>query len=111
MVLAWLNARQRNLGRSSTPTAGRQRPRQDQQFPSARLSPTCPNAAGTQRELFDPFAEKRVRGNCGCFLLALVGIAFGWWQGKAGPNMYPSQLRSTTVLGTKRQLTNHRCRQ
>ena len=54
---------------------------------------------GTQRELFDPFAEKGRPWKLWLFLLALVGIAFGWWQGKLDQYV-PSQLRSTTVLGT-----------
>jgi hypothetical protein len=32
-------------------------------------------------------------------VLALVGIALGWWLGKLDQYV-PNQLRSTTVLGT-----------
>jgi hypothetical protein len=53
---------------------------------------------GTQRDLFDPFAEKKSPWKLWLLLLALAGIAFGWWQGKLDQYL-PSQLRSTTVLG------------
>ena len=100
MVLAWLKLRQRNLGPilDANGWAVNARARINIPF-GASLTHVAKLPPGTQRELFDPFAEKRRPWKLWLFLLALGGIAFGWWQGKLDQYV-PSQLRSTTVLGT-----------
>src|SRR5438094_2826122 len=100
MVLAWLKLRQRNLGPilDANGWAVNARARINIPF-GASLTHVAKLPPGTQRELFDPFAEKRRPWKLWLFLLALVGITFGWWQGKLDQYL-PSQLRSTTVLGT-----------
>jgi hypothetical protein len=100
MVLAWLKLRQRNLGPilDANGWAVNARARINIPF-GASLTNVAKLPPGTQRELFDPFAEKRRPWKLWLLLLALAGIAFGWWQGKLDQYV-PSQLRSTTVLGT-----------
>jgi hypothetical protein len=100
MVLAWLKLRQRNLGPilDANGWAVNARARINIPF-GASLTHVAKLPPGTQRELFDPFAEKRRPWKLWLLLLTLVGIALGWWQGKLDPYV-PDQLRSTTVLGT-----------
>ena len=100
MVLAWLKLRQRNLGPILDANGWAVNARAKINIPfGASLTNVAKLPPGTQRELFDPFAEKRRPWKLWLLLLALVGIAFGWWQGKLDQYV-PSQLRSTTVLGT-----------
>ena len=100
MVLAWLKLRQRNLGPilDANGWAVNARARINIPF-GASLTNVAKLPPGTQRDLFDPFAEKSRPWKLWLLLIALVGIAFGWWQGKLDPYV-PLQIRSTTVLGT-----------
>jgi hypothetical protein len=99
MVLAWLKLRQRNLGPilDANGWAVNARARINIPF-GASLTNVAKLPPGTQRDLFDPFAEKKSPWKLWLLLLAMAGIAFGWWQGKVD-QFLPSQLRSTTVLG------------
>jgi hypothetical protein len=100
MVLAWLKLRQRNLGPILDANGWAVNARAKINIPfGASLTNVAKLPLGTQRDLFDPFAEKSRPWKLWLLLLALVGFAFGWWQGRLDQYL-PSQLRSTTVLGT-----------
>ncbi len=100
MVLAWLKLRQRNLGPilDANGWAVNARARINIPF-GASLTQVVKLPPITQRDLFDPFAEKRRPWKLWLLLLALVGIGIGWWQGKLD-RYVPIQIRSTSVLGT-----------
>ena len=100
MVLAWLKLRQRNLGPilDANGWAVNARARINIPF-GASLTSVAKLPPGLQRDLLDPFAEKRHPWKLWLLLLALVGTALGWWQGKLDQYM-PLPIRSTTVLGT-----------
>jgi len=100
MVLAWLKLRQRNLGPilDANGWAVNARARINIPF-GASLTNIAKLPPGTQRDLFDPFAEKRRPWKLWLLLLAVGAITLVWWQGKMDEYV-PIQLRSTTVLGT-----------
>jgi hypothetical protein len=100
MVLAWLKLRQRNLGPilDANGWAVNARARINIPF-GASLTNVAKLPPGTHRDLLDPFAEKSHPWKLWLLVLALVGIALGWWQGKLDQYV-PIQIRSTTVLGT-----------
>ena len=100
MLQAWLKLRQRNLGPilDANGWAVNARARINIPF-GASLTNIAKLPPGTQRDLFDPFAEKRRPWKLWLLLLAVGAITLVWWQGKMDEYV-PIQLRSTTVLGT-----------
>jgi len=100
MILAWLKLRQRNLGPilDANGWAVNARARINIPF-GASLTNVAKLPPGTQRDLFDPFAEKSRPWKLWLLLIALVGIVIFWWQGKLDKYV-PIQIRSTSVLGT-----------
>jgi hypothetical protein len=100
MVLAWLKLRQRNLGPILDANGWAVNARAKINIPfGASLTNIAKLPPGTQRDLFDPFAEKRRPWKLWLLGIALLGLAVAWWQGKLDPYV-PIQIRSTTVLGT-----------
>src|SRR4029077_8447420 len=83
MLLAWLKLRQRNLGPilDANGWAVNDRARINIPF-GASLTSVAKLPPHLQRDLLDPFAEKRHPWKLWLLLLALVGTALGWWQGK-----------------------------
>ena len=56
---------------------------------------------GSQRDLVDPFAEKKKPWGLYITLLVIAGVLFlalGWYLGKLDGSL-PPKLKSTTVLG------------
>lgn len=54
---------------------------------------------GSQRDLVDPFAEKRKPWGWYAALVVVLLLAGGWYLGKLD-NVLPGKIKSTTVLGT-----------
>lgn len=100
MVIAWLKLRQRNLGPilDANGWAVNARAKINTPF-GGSLTQVARLPAGAHRDLADPFAEKKRPWKLWLVLLALVGMAFAWWQGNFDRYL-PERARSTSVLGT-----------
>ena len=100
MVIAWLKLRQRNLGPilDANGWAVNARARINIPF-GASLTGVAKLPPGTQRDLLDPFADKKRPWKLWLLLLACAIIVVCWWQGKLDKYM-PARIRSTTILRT-----------
>lgn len=100
MVIAWLKLRKRNLGPllDANGWAVNSRGRINLPFGES-LTQLASLPAGAERDLVDPYAEKRRPWGFYIFLVILVGLGICWYLGKLDANL-PGKVRSTTVLGT-----------
>ena len=100
MLLAWLKLRKRNLGPilDANGWAVNAKARINVPF-GASLTRVAVLPAGAQRDLVDPFAEKRRPWGLYITLAILLLLALAWWLGKLNP-VLPSNLTSYSVLGT-----------
>lgn len=100
MLLAWLKLRKRNLGPilDANGWAVNARARINVPF-GASLTRVAALPKGAQRDLADPFAEKRRPWGLYLVVLLVILAGLGWWQGKLD-RWLPQRVRSTTVLGT-----------
>ncbi len=99
MVLAWLKLRKRNLGPilDANGWAVNAKARINVPFGDSltRIAALPPAA---QRDLVDPFAEKKRAWGWYLALLLVLLLALGWWLGKLD-GILPPKARSTSVLG------------
>jgi len=100
MLLAWLKLRKRNLGPilDANGWAVNAKARLNVPF-GASLTRVAALPAGAQRDLVDPFAEKRRPWGLYMTLLILILLGLGWWLGKLN-SILPNNLSSYSVLGT-----------
>src|SRR2546423_13870374 len=98
MIIAWLKLRKRNLGPilDANGWAVNARARINIPF-GASLTGVAKLPPGTQRDLLDPFADKKRPWKLWLLLVALAIIVFCWWLGKLDRYM-PERIRSTTIL-------------
>jgi hypothetical protein len=99
MILAWLKLRKRNLGPllDANGWAVNAKARINVPF-GASLTRVAALPSGAQRDLVDPFAEKKRPWGLYLTLFVLVLLALTWWRGRLD-NLLPAALRSTSALG------------
>jgi len=100
MIIAYLKLRKRNLGPilDANGWAVNARARINVPFGTA-LTQVATLPPGSQRDMADPFAEKKKPWWLYILLLAIVVLGISWWLGKLD-RLLPHGARSTTVLGT-----------
>ncbi|HUJ61459.1 MAG TPA: hypothetical protein VLX92_23300, partial [Kofleriaceae bacterium] len=99
MLLAWLKLRRRNLGPmlDANGWAINGRARINVAFGAAMTElPRLP--AGARRSLDDPFADRRTPWRRWVVLVAIIGLAGGWYLGKFDDYL-PDSMTSLGVLG------------
>jgi hypothetical protein len=99
MILAWLKLRKRNLGPllDANGWAVNAKARINVPF-GASLTRVATLPSGAQRDLVDPFAEKKRPWGLYLTLFVLVLLALTWWRGRLD-NLLPVAVKSTSVLG------------
>lgn len=100
MCLAYLKLRKRNLGPILDANGWAVNARAKINVPfGGSLTQVATLPAGAQRDLVDPFAEKKRPWGLYITAGAIVLVAILWYFGKTD-SMLPPKVRSTTVLGT-----------
>ena len=102
VIIAWLKLRKRNLGPILDANGWAVNAKAKMNVPfGASLTQIAVLPPGAQRDLVDPFAEKKKPWGLYVTLLIVLGIlalALGWYLGKLDGSL-PPKLRSVTVLG------------
>lgn len=99
MAIAYLKLRQRNLGPLLDANGWAVNAKAKVNVPFGEsLTKVATIPKGSQRDLHDPFAEKKRPWKFYVFVLLLLGLALGWYVGKLDSYL-PEKVRSTTVLG------------
>ena len=102
VIIAWLKLRKRNLGPILDANGWAVNAKAKMNVPfGASLTQIAVLPPGAQRDLADPFAEKKKPWGLYITLLVIFGIlalALGWYLGKLDGSL-PPKLRSVTVLG------------
>lgn len=99
MAIAFLKLRQRNLGPLLDANGWAVNAKAKVNVPFGEsLTKVATIPKGSQRDLHDPFAEKKRPWKFYVFVLLLLGLALGWYVGKLDAYL-PENVRSTTVLG------------
>jgi hypothetical protein len=99
MLLAWLKLRKRNLGPILDANGWAVNAKAKINVPfGASLTRVASLPKGAQRDLVDPFAEKKRPWKFYFALCVLFLLALGWWLGKLD-GFLPKKLTSTSVLG------------
>ena len=101
VVIAWLKLRKRNLGPILDANGWAVNASAKMNVPfGASLTQIAALPPGSQRDLHDPFAEKKSPWpRIITVLVVLVVIGLGWYLGKLD-KVLPGKIRSTNVLGT-----------
>jgi hypothetical protein len=100
VVIAWLKLRQRNLGPILDANGWAVNARAKINIPFGRtLTNISKLPPGAQRDLLDPYAEKRIPWKLYLFLVIVLGLALGWYLGKLDC-VLPAKVRSVSVMGT-----------
>ena len=68
-------------------------------FPTTPCTGVATLPAGSQRDMVDPFAEKKRPWKLWLFLIVVLVLALCWWRGKLD-SLLPHAAKSTTVFGT-----------
>jgi hypothetical protein len=99
MILAYLKLRKRNLGPilDANGWAVNAKAKINVPFGSS-LTQVAALPPGAQRDLVDPFAEKKKPWKLYLILLIILVLAICWWLGKFD-RLLPGPARSTSVLG------------
>lgn len=99
MAIAYLKLRQRNLGPLLDANGWAVNAKAKVNVPLGEsLTKVATIPKGSQRDLHDPFAEKKRPWKFYVFVFLLLGLALGWYVGKLDSYL-PEKVRSTTVLG------------
>jgi hypothetical protein len=103
VVMAWLQLRKRNLGPILDANGWAVNAKAKMNVPfGASLTQIATLPPGSQRDLVDPFAEKKKPWGLYVTLLVIAGILFlalGWYLGKLDGSL-PQKFKSVSVLGT-----------
>jgi hypothetical protein len=101
MIIAWFKLRKRNLGPILDANGWAINAKAKMNVPfGASLTQIATLPPGSQRDLVDPFAEKKSPWPKIIFvLIVLAAIGGGWYFGKLD-KVLPTNIRSTEVLGT-----------
>jgi hypothetical protein len=102
-MLAYIKLRKRNLGPLLDANGWAVNSKAKINVPFGRsLTQVATLPPGSQRDLFDPFADKKKPWGLYVALLVLAGIlalALGWYLGKFDGRL-PQRFKSAAVLGT-----------
>jgi hypothetical protein len=100
MFLAFMKLRKRNLGPILDANGWAVNAKAKMNVPfGGSLTGVATLPPGSQRDLVDPFAEKKRPWKLWLFLIIIVALAIGWWRGKLD-SLLPQKARSTSVMGT-----------
>jgi hypothetical protein len=103
VVMAWLQLHKRNLGPILDANGWAVNAKAKMNVPfGASLTQIAALPPGAQRDLVDPFAEKKKPWGLYVFLLVVAGaliLGLGWYLGKLDKNL-PAKWQSVSVLGT-----------
>ena len=103
VIIAWLKLHKRNLGPILDANGWAVNAKAKMNVPfGTSLTQVATLPPGAQRDLVDPFAEKKKPWGLYVTLLILAGLlvlGLGWYLGKLDGNL-PSKLQSVSVLGT-----------
>jgi hypothetical protein len=98
MLMAWLKLRKRNLGPLLDANGWAVNAKAKINVPfGASLTRIAALPAGAQRNLADPFAEKKRPWGLYITLIVLLALALGWLFGKFD-NFLPDKISSSQVL-------------
>jgi hypothetical protein len=102
VIMAWLQLRKRNLGPILDANGWAVNAKAKMNVPfGASLTQIAELPPGSQRDLHDPFAEKKSPWpKIILILILLLAVAFGFWYFGKLDDQLPSGMRSTSVLGT-----------
>ena len=99
VIMAWFKLRKRNLGPILDANGWALNTQAKINIPfGASLTKVATLPPGSQRDLADPFAEKKRPWGWYIALLIILAIALGWYFGKLD-KFLPPKVRSTAVLG------------
>jgi hypothetical protein len=100
VIMAWLKLRKRNLGPILDANGWAVNTQAKINVPfGASLTKIATLPPGSQRDLVDPFAEKKKPWGLYLALLIIVVLGASWYFGKLDKHV-PYKLRTTTVFGT-----------
>ena len=100
MLLAWLKLRKRNLGPILDANGWAVNAKAKMNVPfGGSLTGVAALPPGSQRDLVDPFAEKKRPWGLYITLAVILTLAICWYLGKLD-RVLPSGAKSTSVLGT-----------
>jgi hypothetical protein len=102
VIMAWLQLRKRNLGPILDANGWAVNAKAKMNVPfGASLTQIATLPPGSQRDLVDPFAEKKSPWpKIILALIILLVLVYGWWYfGKLDKNL-PPKLKTTSVFGT-----------
>jgi hypothetical protein len=100
MIIAWLKLRKRNLGPILDANGWAVNSKAKVNVPfGASLTKVATLPPGSQRDLVDPFAEKRRPWGLYVTIIVIIVLAVSWYLGKLD-KLLPGKIKSTTVLGT-----------
>jgi hypothetical protein len=99
MLIAYLKLRKRNLGPILDANGWAVNAKAKMNVPfGGSLTQVAELPPGAQRDLVDPFAEKKKPWKLYLILLIILALAICWWLGKLD-RLLPGPARSTSVLG------------
>ena len=100
VIMAWLKLRKRNLGPILDANGWALNTRAKINVPfGASLTKIAALPPGSQRDLKDPFAEKKKHWELALSLLVIVSLVTLWYFGKLD-TYAPNAVKTTTVFGT-----------
>jgi hypothetical protein len=100
MLLAWLKLRRRNLGPILDANGWAVNAKAKINVPfGGSLTRVASLPPGAQRDLVDPFAEKKRPWGLYIAIAAVLLLGFLWYLGKLDP-LLPNAVKSTSVLGS-----------
>jgi len=100
MIIAWLKLRKRNLGPILDANGWAVNSKAKINVPfGTSLTKVAALPPGAQRDLVDPFAEKRKPWGLYVAIVVILLLAGYWYMGKLD-KVLPGKIKSTTVLGT-----------
>jgi hypothetical protein len=102
VIMAWLQLRKRNLGPILDANGWAVNAKAKMNLPfGASLTQIATLPPGSQRDLVDPFAEKKSPWpKIILAFIILLALIYGWWYfGKLDKNL-PAKLKTTSVFGT-----------
>jgi len=100
MIIAWLKLRKRNLGPILDANGWAVNAKAKINVPfGTSLTKVAVLPPGAQRDMVDPFAEKRKPWGLYAAITVILLLAGYWYMGKLD-KVLPGKIKSTTVLGT-----------
>ena len=100
VVMAWLKLRKRNIGPILDANGWAVNAQALISVPfGASLTQVATLPPGSQRDLTDPYAEKKSPWGIMIALVIIIGLGIAWYFGKLDNNL-PKGIQSVTVMGT-----------